>query len=71
MSRQINIHEAGMYRMQAMLEQLLRLHCEMYAHLAKKDFQEIFDHVLEEVDAATKELIEMHSNLGGEATGEN
>lgn len=64
--RKIDVYQASVFRMQAMLEQLLRLHCEMYAHLAAKDFGEIYDLVWREVDSSTKELIRMHSTLGGD-----
>ncbi|MBS1741469.1 MAG: hypothetical protein JST81_00425 [Bacteroidetes bacterium] len=66
MERKINLEDASLFRIQAMLEQLLRLHCEMYAHMAKKDFEEIYGLVWKEVDSSTKELIKLHSNLGGD-----
>lgn len=65
--RKITMFEASSFRMQAMLEQLLRLHCEMYAHMANKDFKEIYDLVWKEVDASTKELISNHSHLQDDA----
>lgn len=64
--RKTNIYDAAIFRIQAMQEQTLRLHCEMYAHIAKKDFEEIYSLVWKEVDASVKELIQLHSNLGGE-----
>ena len=64
--RKISVMDASTFRQQAMLEQLLRIQCELYAFLAKKDFQEIYDLVWQEVDSSTKELIKMHSNLGGD-----
>lgn len=64
--RKINILDAAIFRIQAMQEQTLRLHCEMYAHIAKKDFKEIYDLVWKEVDSSVKELIELHSNYGGD-----
>ncbi len=64
--RKINVLDASTFRQQAMLEQLLRIQCEIYAFLAKKDFEEIHSLVWKEVDSSTKELIQLHSNLGGE-----
>jgi hypothetical protein len=63
--RQITPEEAGIYRMQAMLEQLLRINCEILAHMANKDFTEIYDRVWQQVNSSTKELITLHSRLGG------
>jgi hypothetical protein len=64
--RNINVHQASIFRLQAMVEQLLRLQCEMYAHMANKEFKEIYDLVWREVDSSTKELIQMHSTPGGD-----
>lgn len=63
--RKINVYDAAIFRIQAMQEQTLRLHCEMYAHIANKDFKEIYSLVWKEVDASVKELIQVHSDLGG------
>ena len=63
--RLIPENDASIFRLQAMLEQLLRIQCEVYAHLAQKDYKEIMDHVLKEVDSSTKELILLHSHLKG------
>lgn len=68
--RKINLFDAAIFRTQAIAENTLRIQCEILAHLTNKPFEEIFEVVLKEVDRDTKELIIIHSNLGGD-TAEN
>lgn len=68
--RKINLFDAAVFRTQAIAENTLRIQCEILAHLTTKPFEEIFEVVLKEVDRDTKELITIHSNLGGD-TAEN
>jgi hypothetical protein len=67
--RQIYIGDAMMCRIQAMLESSIRIQVEIMAFLAKKDFQEVSTPIWRNIDSATKELIKLHSNLGGNPAG--
>lgn len=62
--RKINLFDAAVFRTQAIAENTLRIQCEILAHLSNRPFEEIFDHVVKEIDRDTKELIQLHSHIG-------
>lgn len=66
--RQAKLYDAALFRTQAISETLVRLQCEILAHLSNKPFSEISEIAWKDIDSSTNELIKMHSDLGGSPT---
>lgn len=66
--RKINMLDAAIFRVQAMLESSIRLQCEIISHLSNQPFEGISEAVWKEIQRDTKELIEAHSKLSDDPT---
>jgi hypothetical protein len=65
--RKISYYDASIYRMQAMLEQSIKIQVNILAHLTKVDKTVLFETVHKEISDDAQKMMQLHSELEGDA----
>ena len=63
----ISYYDASIYRMQAMLEQSIKIQVNILAHLTKVDKTVLFETVHKEISDDAQKMMQLHSELEGDA----